>query len=113
MKRNLIYLVVAACALLAVSCNRKIDFEYVKYATLCTTSYNVAEDAGEFAIPEYNDLIVETNTMSREMWVRATAFYYMTMAFHGNGLLRAFGIYLFYEKNIPYEKFYDAAIDYF
>lgn len=70
-------------------------------------------DAGEFSIPEYNDLIVETNTMSREMWVRATAFYYMTMAFHGNGLLRAFGIYLFYEKNVPYEKFYDAAIDYF
>ncbi len=51
MKRNLIYLVVAACALLAVSCNRKVDFEYVKYATLCTTSYNVAEDAGEFTIP--------------------------------------------------------------
>lgn len=51
MKRNLIYLVVAACALLAVSCNRKCDFEYVKYATLCTTSYNVAEDAGEFSVP--------------------------------------------------------------
>lgn len=66
-----------------------------------------------FNVPEYNEIIVETNTMSREMWVRATAFYYMTKALHGNGLIRAFGIYLFNEKNVPYEKFYDAAIDYF
>lgn len=51
MKRNFIFLVVAACALLAASCNRKCDFEYVKYATFCTTSYNVAENAGEFSIP--------------------------------------------------------------
>ncbi len=66
-----------------------------------------------FSVPEYNEIVVETNTMSREMWVRATAFYYMTKALHGNGLIRAFGIYLFNEKNVPYEKFYDAAIDYF
>ncbi len=66
-----------------------------------------------FSVPEYNEIVVETNTMSREMWVRATAFYYMTKALHGNGLLRAFSIYLFNEKNVPYEKFYDAAIDYF
>lgn len=51
MKRNLIFLVVAACTLLAASCNRKCDYEYVKYATLCTTSYNVAENAGELSIP--------------------------------------------------------------
>ncbi len=51
MKRNLIYLAVAAFALLAVSCNRKCDYEFVKYATFCTTSYNVAENAGEFSIP--------------------------------------------------------------
>lgn len=66
-----------------------------------------------FSVPEYNTLIVETNSMSREMWVRATAFYYITKALHGNGLVRAFGIYLFNEKNVPYEKFYDSAIDYF
>ena len=43
------------------------------------------------------DVIVETNTMSREMWVRSTTFYYMAKALHGNGLIRAFAIYLFYE----------------
>lgn len=66
-----------------------------------------------FAVPEYNTIIVETNTMSREMWVRATTFYYMAKVLHGNGLLRAFGIYLFNEKGVPYEDFYDGALDYF
>lgn len=66
-----------------------------------------------FNVPEYNTIVVETNTMSREMWVRATAFYYMVKALHGNGFIRAFAIYLFYEHGVPYEKFYDGAIDYF
>ena len=66
-----------------------------------------------FNVPEYNTIVVETNTMSRQDWVRATAFYYMVKALHGNGFLRAFAIYLFYEHAIPYEKFYDGAIDYF
>lgn len=66
-----------------------------------------------FNVPEYNTIIVETNTMSREMWVRATAFYYMVKALHGNGLVRAFAIYLHNEMGVPYEKFYDGALDYF
>ena len=66
-----------------------------------------------FAVPEYNNIIVETNTMSREMWIRSTVFYYFAKAFHGNGLLRAFAIWLHYEKNIPYEDFYDGIISYF
>lgn len=66
-----------------------------------------------FSVPEYNNIIVETNTMSREMWIKSTAFYYMVKALHGNGLIRAFAIYLFHEMNIPYEKFYDGAMKYF
>ncbi len=66
-----------------------------------------------FTVPEYNTIIVETNTMSREMWVKSTAFYYMVKALHGNGLVRAFAIYLFYEMGIPYERFYDGIIEYF
>lgn len=66
-----------------------------------------------FSVPEYNTIIVETNTMSREMWVKSTAFYYMVKALHGNGLIRAFAIYLYNEMGIPYEKFYDGALDYF
>lgn len=66
-----------------------------------------------FSVPEYNNIIVETNTMSREMWIRATAFYYMVKALHGNGFIRAFAIYLYHENGIAYEKFYDGAINYF
>lgn len=66
-----------------------------------------------FNVPEYNTIIVETATMSREMWIRATAFYYMVKALHGNGFIRAFAIYLFNEMGIPYEKFYDGIINYF
>lgn len=66
-----------------------------------------------FTVPEYNTIIVETNTMSREMWVKSTAFYYMVKALHGNGLVRAFAIYLFHEMGIPYERFYDGMIEYF
>ena len=66
-----------------------------------------------FAIPEYNQIVVETNTMSREMYVRATAFAYLVKTFHGSGLLRAFAIFLYLVMKIPYKKFYDGIIDYF
>lgn len=66
-----------------------------------------------FSVPEYNNIVVETNSMSREMWVRATTFYYLAKALHGNGLIRAFGIYLHNEMGVPYEKFYDGTLDYF
>lgn len=66
-----------------------------------------------FSVPEYNRIIVETDTMSRDMWVRASAFIYMVKALHGNGFIRIFAIYLHYEMGIPYEKFYDEMLNYF
>ncbi len=65
-----------------------------------------------FEIPEYNNIIVQTNTMSREMWIRSTVFYWMVKMLHGSGFIRAFAIYLFYEKGIGYDKFYDEMLDY-
>ncbi len=65
-----------------------------------------------FEIPEYNNIIIETNSMSRDMWIRSTNFCAITKAFHGNGLLRAFAIYLYYEMGIPYDKFYDEVLTY-
>ena len=66
-----------------------------------------------FAIPEYNDLVVETSSMSREMWVRSFVFYYFSTALHAHGFLRAFAVYLFAEKHLPYERFYDGILNYF
>lgn len=64
-------------------------------------------------VPEYNVIVTETASMPRDMWVRSTTFFYIAKAFHGNGLLRAFAIYLFCEMQVPYETFYDGMLDYF
>ncbi len=64
------------------------------------------------AIPEYNNLITSTSTMTREEWADASVFYWMLKGLHGNGLLRAFAIYLYYEKGVRYQDFYQALIDY-
>ncbi len=66
-----------------------------------------------FAIPEYNEIVVETNSMPREMWVRSQTYFYLAKALHGNGLLRAFAIYLHCEKGVPYDRFYDGVINYY
>lgn len=66
-----------------------------------------------FSIPEYNTIVVETNTLSREMYVKAMTYHYLAKVFHGNGLLRAFAIYLRYEKNVKYTEFYDGILNYF
>ena len=51
MKRNLILLVAAVFTLLAVSCNRKVEYDYQTFATLYTTSYITNEAVGEIEIP--------------------------------------------------------------
>lgn len=66
-----------------------------------------------FRVPEYNRIIIETDTMSREMWVRSSTFGSLVKALHGNGFLRVFAIYLFHEADIPYERFYDGIMNYF
>ncbi len=63
-------------------------------------------------IPEYNVIITQTDTMPRAMWVRSSVFYNFAKTFHGNGMLRAFAIYLHYHLNVPYEKFYDGILNY-
>lgn len=66
-----------------------------------------------FAIPEYNNIVVETNSMPRAMWVRSQTYFYLAKALHGNGLLRAFAIWLHNEKGVPYDRFYDGIINYY
>ena len=51
MKRNFIILVAAMFTLLAVSCNRKVEYSYQTFATLYTTSYITNEGVGEIEIP--------------------------------------------------------------
>lgn len=62
---------------------------------------------------EFSTLIVGTNTMDRQMWVKAKLFSLYTQAFHCMGLLRYFDTYLFYEKKVKYEVFYKLLLAFF
>ena len=70
-------------------------------------------EPGNLDIPEYNDLVVSTNTMSKAEWAGCLVFGYMVKAMHCSGLLRVFAIYLFYEKGVAYQTFYGNLLDYF
>lgn len=61
---------------------------------------------------EYYNIICETNTMSKEEWLRSYMFCVITQAFHHFGPLRYFAIYLRREKNISYYDFYNALCEY-
>lgn len=63
-------------------------------------------------IPEFSRLIVETNTMSRSDWVRMNIYSATIQAFHHEGLLMLFALYLKNEKDISYSDFYTKFIDF-
>ncbi len=63
-------------------------------------------------VQEYYDVVVETNCMSKEMWVKANMFSVCLQSFHHLGLLRCFALYARHEKNISYYDFYNNLLDY-
>lgn len=63
-------------------------------------------------IPEFSRLIVETNTMTREDWIKMNIYSATIQSFHHEGLLMLFALYLHYEKGIKYSDFYKAFIDF-
>ena len=68
--------------------------------------------AVEEEIPEYSYIVMETATMSREMWVKSNIFSICLQCFHSLGLLRCFAVYLNYVKGVKYEVFYKGLVDY-
>lgn len=90
--------------------------EYIKRFSIKTVTAEMLRGhcaIGSSDIPEYCKIIVETASMSRRDWVRATMFSNLVKVMHGNGLLRIFAIYLFYEMNVPYGRFYDGLLNWF
>lgn len=63
-------------------------------------------------IQEFIDVVVETNTMSREMMAKAMIFATCLQCFHHIGLLRCFAIYLRNEQGISYLDFYSKLLEY-
>ncbi len=61
-------------------------------------------------ITEYSRLIVETNTMTREDWVKMNIYSATIQCFHHEGLLLLFALYLHNEKGLSYSDFYRKFI---
>lgn len=57
-------------------------------------------------VTEYNNAVIETNTLSREDWVYCVVFSCIIQAFHNIGLFRAAAIYLRSEFGISYYDIY-------
>lgn len=56
---------------------------------------------------EYSRMVVATASMSREMWVKTEMLSFCVQCFHCFGLLRLFAMYLFRDRGIRYEAFYE------
>ena len=61
-------------------------------------------------VEEYSDIVLSTDTMSREMWVKSNLFSVCLQSFHSLGLLRCFAIYMRNEKGMSYREFYDSLL---
>lgn len=62
---------------------------------------------------ENNTVIIATNSMLKEDWIKANIFVAVTGCFHNLSLLQFFAIYLFSEQKVPYEKFYIELTEHF
>ncbi len=64
-------------------------------------------------IEENNTVVIATNSMNEADWIKSNIFVAITGCLHNLCLLQFFAIYLFHEKNVPYEKFYSDIFDFF
>ncbi len=62
-------------------------------------------------VEEYSRIVVGTNTMSPEMWVRSCLFGICVRTFHCLGLLQFFALYLRGERQVAYAEFYEKLLD--
>ncbi len=61
-------------------------------------------------IQEKSNYVVETNTMSREDWIRINIFSRFVESYHHLGILKFISMYLYYEMKVDYDKFYNDII---
>ncbi len=88
--------------------------EYMKkYGIECAVTkqhqYHVVP--GKEDIPEFSKIIVATETMPREAWVRTNVLHILVRIFHTFGLLQCVALYLYHERKIKYTDFYCRLIE--
>ncbi len=62
-------------------------------------------------IEEYSRIVVGTNSMTPNMWVKSCLFGICVRTFHSLGLLQYFALYLRHEKDIAYVSFYNDLLE--
>ncbi len=72
---------------------------------------HIAENIND--VPEYSEIVVATNTLTKDEWVRAVLFSCYIQALHNFGLTRAIAVYLRYDHHIDYVDFYSALLNFF
>ncbi len=64
-------------------------------------------------IVEYSDIVISTNSLQSEDWVRCKIFANAIQSLHCLGLLRCFAIYLHNENELAYNDFYEKLIEWY
>lgn len=83
----------------------------IKYVLVPLNQPHTVIDKNE-EISEFSRLIVETSAMSRNDWVKMNIYSATIQAFHHEGLLIHFALYLHNEKGVKYSDFYKRFIDF-
>lgn len=68
--------------------------------------------AGADLPTEYNDIVIETMTLSHEDWKRTYLLSWVVQAFHCLGLTQFIAIWLHEQHGCPYTSFYEAILGY-
>jgi radical SAM superfamily enzyme YgiQ (UPF0313 family) len=63
-------------------------------------------------VTEYSEIVMATDSMSEEMWIKSNLFSVCLQCFHSLGLLRCFSIFSHYESGTGYRKFFDMLLDF-
>lgn len=81
----------------------------IEYVSTEQHQYHIVPN--ETDIIEFSRIVVSTNTMSKEDWIKCNILSVFVRAFHNLGLLQCIAIYLYYENKIKYIDFYSDMIN--
>ncbi len=77
-----------------------------------TVEHQTAHIKTDSQIKELTRYVIETNTLSREDWIKCNVFACFEESYHHHGILKFIAMYLFDKKQIPYEDFYNRIISF-
>lgn len=87
--------------------------DYIKKYGIKTANvfFYVNHGKAETEIVEKTRCVIGTSTMNQEEWIAANIFACFVSSLHHCGILQNLAIYFYYEKNVPYEDFYNSVIN--